>query len=844
MRIGVVVAIGLAASVAHADDRAKLRSDAENYEKQAKQSGDAAAYVKCGQAYLDLYNRDPAAPEIDELLYNAGVCFQEGKSTGAALTMFQMIEKYAPRSRVAPKAQVRAAMALEMLGMLPQAADKLEQYAKRFAGEKDAYQALSDAVVIRRALGDDTRMIDGVRYFIRTFGTKKPAEAAEAMYSLTEPYRRKGAAELERHLRDFLKQYPSAPHELRLRATVELAESIWKRSCAAPTSDGLCVKTSAARTLPIAPKPIKATPASTRCGPPSAAKIAAVPRNPQLVKDAVAVLQTVERLALEQRSPSAHAGYFHARAKLLLADLKLEQYLGVTFPTGLDFSPERKRASEASKRRFDDFVKNRQQLGIDAEKSYTDIFQLKDATMSIAAAQRLAMISHAFATELQTGEIPKDVRTGELAKDKVEAFCDRMTEVAEPLIQRAITAYDVCLSKAAEFALRTDASRSCARERANLGPTTYPLAAELLPEPPLALPVFDEEPLRKHRSLPQPLRDQVEKFWQFYGATPIPNDKCLPLAQGFERIKSADAQFMAGMTYGRCARDERIKAKAAYAAALAIDPKHGKSISNLGELALRAGDSDGARAQWEKALAVDAKLFSARLGLATLGLRNYRTTTGPARKQLASEIETHVQNAAAVGDRRSALPYVQFGILALYDNKLPLAKYFAAEAEKAEPEVPHVLVLKAAIARADNNDAAAGGYLGQADAGTWKLPEASFALAVYYLSTRSFELANKALAQVTRTDYDVVVARGVLARGLGKLKDAEARYTEATKLDPARAEAHFNLGVLFKDHVAARATDPTAAKAALKKAADAFRRANTLEAKSWADDCDKAAALL
>jgi len=37
-------------------------------------------------------------------------------------------------------------------------------------------------------------------------------------------------------------------------------------------------------------------------------------------------------------------------------------------------------------------------------------------------------------------------------------------------------------------------------------------------------------------------------------------------------------------------------------------------------------------------------------------------------------------------------------------------------------------------------------------------------------------------------------------------------------VEPARVEAHFNLGVLFKDHVAARATDPAAAKAAFKKA--------------------------
>ncbi len=95
---------------------------------------------------------------------------------------------------------------------------------------------------------------------------------------------------------------------------------------------------------------------------------------------------------------------------------------------------------------------------------------------------------------------------------------------------------------------------------------------------------------------------------------------------------------------------------------------------------------------------------------------------------------------------------------------------------------------------------------------------------------------------VPEHDYAVLIARGVVARGLGKLADAEARYQEAIKLDPARVEAHWNLGVLWKDYTAARATDATTAKAAFKKAANAFRRANTPEAKLLADDCDKALA--
>ena len=51
---------------------------------------------RCGQAYHDIYNRDPEATKNDEVLYNAGVCFEEGKSIGAAIQAFDLLQKYYP----------------------------------------------------------------------------------------------------------------------------------------------------------------------------------------------------------------------------------------------------------------------------------------------------------------------------------------------------------------------------------------------------------------------------------------------------------------------------------------------------------------------------------------------------------------------------------------------------------------------------------------------------------------------------------------------------------------------------------------------------------------------------
>jgi hypothetical protein len=214
--------------------------------------------------------------------------------------------------------------------------------------------------------------------------------------------------------------------------------------------------------------------------------------------------------------------------------------------------------------------------------------------------------------------------------------------------------------------------------------------------------------------------------------------------------------------------------------------------------------------------------------------------TDPNRKKLAAEIELQAQNAAVIGNWGSPLPYVQLGILAHLDGKASLAKYFADIAAKIDG-APHTKLLQAALYKGETVST---GYLAAAEADPWKIPEIPLALGIQQLGLGRFDLAAKSLAQVSRTDYDVLIARGIAARGLGKTADAEARYADAAKLDATRPEAHFNLGVLYKDHVAARTADPAVAKAAFKKAADAFRRANTPESKQWADDCDKAAAAL
>ena len=67
--------------------RQSMRRRAEKLEKEAKATKDSALYVDAATAYLDIYNADPSSKDNDEILYNAGVAFEEGRSIGEALRM-------------------------------------------------------------------------------------------------------------------------------------------------------------------------------------------------------------------------------------------------------------------------------------------------------------------------------------------------------------------------------------------------------------------------------------------------------------------------------------------------------------------------------------------------------------------------------------------------------------------------------------------------------------------------------------------------------------------------------------------------------------------------------------
>ena len=494
-----------------------MRKKAEMLEKVAKDSKDFGKYVACGQAYLDIYNRNPEDDKNDEVLYNALVCFQDGKSIGAAIQMFGLLRQYYPNSKLMPRAIGRIGKAYGDIAFYEQAADKLEEYAKKYGGEKDAYELLGEAVFFRKGIGQDDKAIAATNLFMKQYGTKKVKEAANAMFSLTTVYEKQGDQDaVIKHLRNYIRQFPAdkGGADRIVIAYAKIGQILMKQSCPVPLVEGSCVKITRERAIAskkqqkrkgkevyVAPK---------QCGPESKIKLTVVKRDDRKVREAMQAFAAASKefgKVGEKDEGAAGARYYYALAKNAEADLEYEKYLDLKFPVGLNFGdglPEHKARNDEltkkSMKRFKDWIEQKTKLAESVNKKYEGVLSIRDNANSIQATARLGQVTQNFSDQLFTAEIPEEVRRSQMidgydvAQDKVDAYCDALTTVAEPLAEKSLTAYSVCLSKSTELGWFSEWSKMCERELGQIKPEDFPTASELRGEPTRVAPVTDVEP--------------------------------------------------------------------------------------------------------------------------------------------------------------------------------------------------------------------------------------------------------------------------------------------------------------------------------------------------------------
>jgi tetratricopeptide (TPR) repeat protein len=167
---------GVASAGPAEEERAMALAQARDEAEAAERRGDHAA---CAAAWLRAFDID-SRQLGDELLYNAGVCFEEDAAVEPALDAWSRLERRFPRSRLRPRAIARRANLLARVARYEEAAAALEEYAGLYGGERDAREAMSDAALYRRALGQHRRAIDLTRRWLKTW-KHTPGEEAQAL---------------------------------------------------------------------------------------------------------------------------------------------------------------------------------------------------------------------------------------------------------------------------------------------------------------------------------------------------------------------------------------------------------------------------------------------------------------------------------------------------------------------------------------------------------------------------------------------------------------------------------------------------------------------------------------
>lgn len=477
-----------------------LRKHAEKLEKNKE-------FVACGEAYLEIFNSDPDAEKMDEVLYNAGVCYEKGKSIGLAVRMFEILSKRYPKSNHTQKAIVRLGNNYAAIAYYDKAATKYEIYAKKYGGEDDAAASLNNAVFYRRGLGQDDKAIEDTFFFIKQYQRKEREKAASAMFSIAAIYEKNGQQDkVVSHLKRYLREWGRKGGRYReLWAHAKIGEILWQQSCPGEAVHGACIRVRRERATLRRNKRRRGSKLATQCGPESKLEVRVVERDRRKLRDAQRhfraavklwrsgkVLKSIKGDEGKRRVAEAQTTYWYAAARFYLLGQDYEEYLALEFPKGLHFDPKKPRQKKKSMKRFNKWATDKAKKLASLRDRYREIVDITGAPpWQIAAAARIGQMFQTYAGALYTAEVPKYVRTGKFAEDKWFAYCDVLTSKAAPLEKNSIAAFGFCLERSTQLSWFNDWSQMCERELGQIRPQDFPTAHEIYSEPVRVAPILD-----------------------------------------------------------------------------------------------------------------------------------------------------------------------------------------------------------------------------------------------------------------------------------------------------------------------------------------------------------------
>lgn len=486
----------------------------------AGRKGDPNGYRLCAEQFLTVYNEYGDEHEkASTLVWNAANCYEAAFLLGQSVRWRKFLLEKFPSSEHYQKTLENLAGNYQAIAMYDKAAQHMEMYAEKYVKDKHSPDFLRNAYLFRLGLGQDEQATSNLTKYEGLYKKDSPEQAANIFWSKHDIL--KTDEERLKHAEEYLKIYgKNGGLDRRIVAEASIGQILWRQSCDKGLLYDSCmsIKRKKAQAGEAARKRAedlkrkakkvneKKSGASKKqeipefCGAPTSGIITVFDRSKKKADEAQKYFDSVLKLAKgtikvpeEDRNRRENYANAVAMASVYRADRQYEDYLRIEMPAGLNFFveeykkdsgipkwekeyKEQVKKKEDSEKRFLDFFNKKTSIGNELQKQYDGIVNAKQSPFwMLAAAARSAMVSQNYADQLYRAEVPKEFKTEEQAY----AFCDALSDKAQPIQEAAIAKFSYCLERSTTFQFFNEFSRLCEDELQQREPDKYPSTDEV-----------------------------------------------------------------------------------------------------------------------------------------------------------------------------------------------------------------------------------------------------------------------------------------------------------------------------------------------------------------------------
>ncbi len=218
LQAALLFSLSAAPSLAWADeaqcDLLRRRAEEKVHEgEQQRGTRQKELFNEAAEAYLSIWNEfglatQPACSRMEEVLWNAAAAFHAAGQSAKSIKCYEVLldpTHGLQKTQLAMRASFRLGDAYLAIGMFDKAASWFLRFAREAPREKEAKDALQDALRLELALGQKKEALESVELYQKYYGSKKPEDTAMVMLTYASyELEHGGVKEVKAHLKQWV----------------------------------------------------------------------------------------------------------------------------------------------------------------------------------------------------------------------------------------------------------------------------------------------------------------------------------------------------------------------------------------------------------------------------------------------------------------------------------------------------------------------------------------------------------------------------------------------------------------------------------------------------------------